>query len=430
MPLRVIKVGNLARVEGEGGFYVRVRDGRVEEVRLHITEPPRFFEAFLRGRTCVEAPDLVARICGICPVSHQLCAVLAVEQALGIEVDEQVTALRRLLHYGEWIESHALHVFMLHAPDYLGYDGALEMARDYPDLARRGFRLRQAGNAIITLLGGRAVHPVNLRVGGFYRVPAKKELLALAEELRWAREAALATVAWAAALPIPEFAPDYEFVALHHPGGYAVNEGNLVSSAGLDIAPGAFEEHFVEEQVPYSHALQVARKDRGAYVVGPLARYNLNFAQLSPPARDAARQAGLLLPCRNPFQSILVRSVEILHACEEALWLIEAYEPPARPAVACKVRAGVGQACVEAPRGTLYHRYRIDERGVIQDAKIVTPTAQNQKELENDLRRFVVSSLSLPFRELARRCEQLVRCHDPCISCATHSLRLDAAPTA
>jgi len=424
MKARKIKVDYLARVEGEGALYVKTKNGSVSEVQLRIFEPPRFFEAFLRGRRSDETPDIVARICGICPVAYQMSAVHAMEQALGVTVDGQLRALRRLLYCGEWIESHALHVFLLHAPDFLGYQDALEMAKDHAGIVQKGLRLKKAGNAIVTLLGGREIHPINVRVGGFYKAPAKMELQSLAADLTWARDAALETVRWTSSLPIPDFEQDYEFVALRHPSEYPFNEGSLVSNKGLEIPVREYEQHFVEEHVRYANALHSVHKDHGPYLVGPLARYSLNFDKLSPLAQEAARDAGLGMTCANPFKSIVVRSVETLYACDEALRIIASYEQPEEPFVRAEPRAGVGYGCTEAPRGILYHRYRIDGNGVILDAKIVPPTSQNQKRIEWDIRQLVPQYLDLSDEQLTLRCEQAIRNYDPCISCATHFLTL------
>ena len=425
MKTKTIKIDYLARVEGEGGVHITVRDNRVRSVRLNIFEPPRFFEAFLRGRSYSEVPDITARICGICPIAYQMSAVHAMEDAFGITVDGQLRALRRLIYCGEWIESHALHIYLLHAPDFLGYPDGIHMARDFPEIVQRGLQLKKVGNEIIALLGGREIHPINVRVGGFYKVPSRQELAPLAERLKWAREAALETVRWVAGLPFPEFERDYIFVALCHPDEYPFNEGRVISNRGLDIDIKSYENHFVEEHVQHSNALHSMLKDQGAYFVGPLARYNLNFDRLSPLAQEAARNAGLGPLCGNPFQSIIVRSVEVLYACDEALRLIDHYDTPDKPAVDVQVRAATGYGCTEAPRGILYHRYRVDKQGLVLDAKIVPPTSQNQKIIEDDLGQLVGKYLDLPQEELRSRCEQAVRNYDPCISCATHFLKLE-----
>ena len=421
---KAIKVKYLARVEGEGGLDIRIKDGAVTRVQLKIFEPPRFFEAFLRGRNFTEAPDITCRICGICPVAYQMSAVHAMEAALGVAVSGPIRALRRLLYCGEWIESHGLHVFMLHAPDFLGYQDAIQMAREHPDLVKMGLRLKKVGNDIVTVLGGREIHPINVRVGGFYKAPHPRDLAPLVEGLKWAREAAVKTVRWVGGFTFPAFESDYEFVALRQGQEYPFNEGRLVSNKGLDIDVRDYEQHFVEEQVPYSHALHSTLKTRGHYFVGPLARYNLNFDLLTPLAQEMAREAGLGPVCRNPFQSIIVRAVETLYAVEEALAIIAAYEKPERPAAPVAPRAVVACAATEAPRGLLYHRYRLDDQGVIMEAKIVPPTSQNQGTIEGDLHQFVGQRLDLPDDQLTWQCEQMVRNYDPCISCATHFLKV------
>ncbi|HUZ71993.1 MAG TPA: Ni/Fe hydrogenase subunit alpha [Stellaceae bacterium] len=425
MARKTITVDYLARVEGEGGLKIVVRDGVVQNAELSIFEPPRFFEAFLRGRAFTEAPDITARICGICPVAYQMSAVHAMEHALGVTVAGPLRELRRLLYCGEWIESHTLHIYMLHAPDFLGYAGAVDMARDHADAVRRGLALKKAGNEIMTLIGGREIHPINVRVGGFYRVPRRREFEPLAERLKWARDAALETVRWTAGFDFPDRERDYAFVALRHDAEYPFNEGRILSSRGLDIEAAQWDEHFEETHVERSTALHARFRGGGSYLVGPLARYNLNFDHLSPLAQEAARAAGLGRSCANPYRSITVRAVEVLYACDEALRIIDAYDAPEQAAVAVAPRAATGFAATEAPRGLLYHRYRLDDDGTIAEARIVPPTSQNQASIEEDLANFVGGFLDLPDDDLRRRCEQTVRNYDPCISCSTHFLRLE-----
>ena len=431
---RTIQVDALARVEGEGGMTVKIRNGKVKDVALTIYEPPRFFEAFLRGRRHTEPPDITARICGICPVAYQMSACHAIEDACGVRVDGPLRELRRLLYCGEWIESHVLHVFMLHAPDFLGYESAIHMSADHPEVVQRALRLKKIGNDLLDLLGGRSVHPINVKVGGFYRVPTRRELLALAEPLARSRDEMIETVRWLGTLEVPDFEQPYDFVSLHHPDEYPLNEGRLVSSSGLDIAISDYEKHFEEEHVERSNALHSVMKANGsggngsggsAYFVGPLARYSLCFDQLSPLAREAAIDAGLGKACRNPFQSIVVRAVEVLYAFDEAVRILNDYQPPDQPAVEVEPREGIGYGCTEAPRGLLYHRYQIDAEGIIQAAKIVPPTSQNQKTIESDLRHFVEQHMDLPKDQMTWQCEQAIRNYDPCISCATHFLKLE-----
>jgi len=425
MATRTINVNYIARVEGESSLRLDIRDGVVGNVRLSIFEPPRFFEAMLRGRRFDEVLDIVARICGICPIAYQMSGVAAIESLLGIEVEPPIHALRRMLYCGEWIESHSLHIAMLHAPDFLGYADAITMARDHGDAVRRALALKKAGNELLRLLGGREIHPVNVRIGGFYRLPSRAEFAPVVESLKRARDLAIATLRWAATFSFPDWTRDYEFVALRHPNEYPMNHGRIVSSAGLDIAAAEYEGEFLEHQVPYSTALHSTHRRGGAYLVGSMARYALNRDRLPAELRALAEEAGLEPVCRNPFKSILVRAVEVVYACGEALRLIADYQPPGRPFATAEPRAGIGYGCTEAPRGVLFHRYEIDREGEIVDARIVPPTSQNQGMMEEDLRQVATAGLDLDNEHLKAHCEQSIRNHDPCISCAAHFLTLN-----
>jgi sulfhydrogenase subunit alpha len=429
---RHISVEALARVEGEGAMHVEVADGRVERVELEIYEPPRYFEAFLRGRSYLEPPDITARICGICPVAYQLSAINAIESACGVEVPDGVRQLRRLLYCGEWLESHVLHVFLLHAPDFLGYQGAIEMAADHRELVEMALRMRKVGNQVLEVVGGRAIHPINVRVGGFHRAPAPRELEVLVDELTWGRQAAVETVRLVAGFGFPELEQAHTFVALRpEPGSgppgatdYPLEAGRVVSTGGLDVPVEAWPDHFHEEHVARSTALHGRMRDGGTYLVGPAARFTLNADRLPPLVADLAREVGCVPPVANPFRSIVVRALETVYAFDEALRLIEAYDPPEVAAVPVAPIAGVGHGATEAPRGILYHRYRIDEEGTIADAVIVPPTSQNQPAIEEDLVGFVQANLDLDDEQLQWRCEQAIRNYDPCISCSTHYLEL------
>lgn len=423
---RVMHVGTLARVEGEGAMHIEYRDGQVTDVQLRIYEPPRFYEAFLRGRSHTEPPDITARICGICPVAYQMSSCWAIEDACGVDVPEEILLMRRLLYCGEWIESHALHIFLLHAPDFLGYDGAIEMAADHPDVVERGLRMKKAGNDLMDTVGGRSVHPVNVRVGGFYRMPTRLELRALRPRLERARDEALQTVALVAGFDFPDHEQPYEYLSLRTGTGYPIESGSVVvTSSGGAFAVREFTRHIEEFHVEHSNALH-ARLDGSPepYVVGPLARYSLNSDQLSPLAREAARSAGLGPTCRNPFRSIVVRAVELVEAYTEALRIIDGWTDGTAPSVAVPPRAGEGFGASEAPRGVLFHRYVLDAAGIIQDAQIVPPTSQNQPSIEADLRTMVQAWSELDDHSLQHRCEQAIRNYDPCISCATHFLDL------
>ncbi|MCX7621553.1 MAG: Ni/Fe hydrogenase subunit alpha [Acidimicrobiales bacterium] len=419
---RTLKVDTLTRVEGEGGLAIQIDGDAVTGAQLHIYEPPRFFEAFLRGRSYTEPPDITARICGICPVAYQMSACLAIEDACGVVVDGPLHDLRKLLYAGEWIESHALHVYLLHLPDFLGYPSAIELAQDHRAIVEQGLQLKKTGNKIIEFLAGRAIHPVNVRVGGFYRVPERTELATLAPDLEHALELALATVRLVGNLDIPDFGHDHPYVALRRSDEYAVLGGRLVSTTGLDVPIADFSRHFSEEQVEWSTALHAHLLGGDHYLVGPLARFALNADRLAPQAQAIAREVGLDAPCRNPFRSIVVRAVEIVHAIEEAQAVLDRYERPDTPHVPVEPRAAIGHGATEAPRGTLYHRYELAADGTILDAVIIPPTAQNQATIEHDVFAYAASRSRLSDDELTAQCEQLVRSYDPCISCAAHFL--------
>jgi len=420
---RTLSVGALTRVEGEGALHVTLTNGALDSVELNIYEPPRFFEAFLRGRAHTEPPDLTARVCGICPVAYQVSACNAIEDACGVQVDEGLVALRRLLYCGEWINSHALHIYLLHAPDFLGYSDIVGMSRDHAAAVERGLALKKAGNQLMEFVGGRAIHPVNVRLGGFYSVPTRLGFGPIAEQLRRALDNALATVEWVSGFEFPDLELEHEFLSLSASGRYPIENGTIARSAGRPFSVADFTNHVVESQVPYSTALH-ATLDGGRYLTGPLARYSLNSSALSPIAAQAAVRAGLSAECRNPFRSIIVRAVEVVYAIEEALQIIDEYQRPPRPFVDVPARAGVGHGVSEAPRGLLYHRYRIDEGGLVSAATIIPPTSQNQAAIEADLGHLVSDNLSLDDAALTTLCEKVIRSYDPCISCSTHFLTL------
>jgi sulfhydrogenase subunit alpha len=420
---RTVRVGALTRVEGEGALRVTLSDGAVDRAELNIYEPPRFFEAFLRGRSYTEPPDITARVCGICPVAYQVSACNAIEAACGVTVDPELVALRRLLYCGEWIHSHVLHIYLLHAPDFLGYPDAITLAKDRREFVERGLALKKAGNLLMQHIGGRAIHPINVRLGGFYSVPTRDELTPLAEMLRKAMDDALYTVRMVAAFDFPDVTVDHELLALTGSDRYAIEDGDIARSAGPTFGVAEFSDHVTESQVPHSTALH-ATLDGNRYLTGPMARYSLNSSALSPTARQAAAAAGLDSQCRNPFRSIIVRAVEVVYAIEEALRIIADYQRPARAFVDVPARAGIGHGVSEAPRGLLYHRYEIGDDGLIRAVTIVPPTSQNQAAIEHDMAQLVAANLSLDDAALTSLCEKAIRNYDPCISCSAHFLTL------
>lgn len=423
---RRLAVASVSRVEGEGRLEVVVRGDEVVEAHLSIFEVPRFFERLVVGRDPDEVIDIVARICGICPVAYQLTAAMAFERLFEVTLDPQVRQLRRLLYWGEWLQSHALHIHLLHAPDFLGYPDALAMARDHRDIVERGLRLKHAGVAILELLGGRSVHPVSVRVGGFSHAPTVAQLRPLRHELEIALREAEETVDWLATLSFPDFELEPRLLALVGQDGYGIDDGLIASSDGLALSPAAWEDVFVEHQVPWSTALQATDRDGRRHLLGPSARVVLGGHRLHPLAAAALTRAGGPERIRlERFRSILARAVEMVQACAEAIEIIDAYQRPETPKVAWTPRAGRAAWSTEAPRGLLFHRYDVDDAGRVLAATIVPPTSQNQAAIEDDLRAFLPTVLGLPDREATDRLEALIRCYDPCISCATHFLEVD-----
>ena len=428
----IIEVPILTRVEGEGGVTIRLRDGAIENVNLNIYEPPRLFEALLRGRPLEDTPDITARICGICPVAYQMSSVHALEAALGVQITPTIRRLRRLLYCGEWIESHALHIHLLHAPDFFGAASGIELAQRFPDEIKRGLQLKKFGNRLLEVLGGRAIHPINVRVGGFHRLPNRDDMASLIPHFEWGVQAAAEVTRWVAGFPFPDFEQPYEFVSLSHPDEYPMNEGDIVSSHGLRIPVTEYDRHFVEEHVAHSTALHAVRRDqRTPYFLGPLARVNLHRDRLSPTAKRLGDEVNFPPHCRNPFQSIIARSLELLHAYEEALAILRDYASvgpvPSEPAhVSYQPRDGSGCAATEAPRGLLFHEYRIDTTGKIVSGRIIPPTSQNQKQIERDVTDYLTGRLlaGATRDDMALDCERLVRTYDPCISCSTHFLKV------
>lgn len=423
---RTIQVDELSRVEGEGALFVRVKDGVIKECKFRIVEPPRFFEAFLRGRSYLEVPDITARICGICPMAYLMGAQQAMENALGIQVTQPIRDLRRIMYCGEWIESHVLHAAMLHAPDFLGMNDVLTLAATNKDVVTNALKLKKLGNDLLEVVGGgRAIHPVNTRVGGFYKVPTKKALRGLIDDLKWGMEASMAIAKLFGTFDFPDYEYDYHYVSLRHPDEYAILEGNVVSNKGVDIPVRDFHKHFKEVHAPHTTALQGFSKDDNApYYTGPNARYSNNYSQLSKLSKQLAKEVGLGPTCNNPFKSILIRMVETLYACEEALRLIKNYEEPDIAFVEGTPKASEGFGMTEAPRGVCYHSYKLDQNGRVTKAVISSPTAQNQPQIERDLYGVVEKNLKLSDADLKWRCEQTIRNYDPCISCSAHFLKL------
>lgn len=424
-PKRTIHVPILARVEGEAALSLTLNDQGIESLQLKIYEPPRLFEKFLEGRSYNDIVDLVARICGICPVAYQMTAAQAIESCLGITISSWTRAMRRVFYCGEWIESHSLHVHCLAAPDFLGFHSVTEMAKFYPEIVRRGIKLQALGNRLIAFLGGRSVHPVGARVGGFYKAPLPTEVAAMITELDGCLEECDALLRWVVTLPFSPIPQTFTCVAMRHPDEYPMNEGRIVSDNGLDISCDDFEQYFQEHQVNYSNALHCLLQGK-SYLVGPLARMNINYAQIPAAIQEVLMQAGIAFPSYNMDHNIVARAIEIYYCVLEAKQILENYLFTDTPFETVVPQRGVGYGCTEAPRGLLWQSYGLDKTGQVEQVRIVPPTSQNQARIEEELTQ-ALTSYGLAHSDDALRffSEQRIRNYDPCISCATHFLKLD-----
>jgi coenzyme F420-reducing hydrogenase alpha subunit len=416
----------LTRVEGHGNILVDVKQGKVERCELTIVEAPRFFEAMLVGRPYGQASHLASRICGICSVAHSTASLRAVETALGVEISPQAQLLRRLAFYGEMLDSHILHAYLLVAPDFFDEPSAIALAGKKPEVVVRALRMKRLAGDLCTVLAGRHTHPVALAVGGMRHLPTAAELSDLQRRLMEARADVEATLELYGGLPFPEFSRETEYLALRPSEGYGFIDGDIVSSDGGSWPLARYPEVVREYLVEHSTAKH-ARHDRPSYMVGALARFRVNHDRLHPRARAAAEALGLTPECANPYRITAAQVVEIVHCVEEAIDVIQSLldqglrqEPLGRPTRL----SGEGVGAVEAPRGALYHHYLVDD-GLIRRANCIIPTNQNLANIEADLRAVVPQILPLGPAAVTQRLEMLVRAYDPCISCATHMLKVE-----
>ncbi|GAB4390457.1 MAG: nickel-dependent hydrogenase large subunit [Thermodesulfovibrionales bacterium] len=415
-----LRLPYISRVEGEAAVKIDVRGGEVVELKLNIWEPPRFFEGFLAGRKFDEVPDIVARICGICPVSHMTTAIRALEKALGVKPPAETVRMREIMALSQTAASHVVHLYMLALPDYHGLASIAGMLPRFEKEIRRLVRMKEALNGVTAAFGGRALHPVAMVVSGFTRPPSRETVGRLIKELDAIRADALETLKMVAALPVPEFENrDAEYAALTGGGHYALNMGRITSSRGLAAGEDAYSECFVEEQVPYANAKRTTVRGRGSLMVGALSRLNLKFDALHEEARQAARSVGFQPPSDNPFHNNLAQAVETVHAIARCVELMDGLTGE-RPWAEVTAAEGEGTAVTEAPRGLLMHYYRLDRRGTVEKANIVTPTAHNFLGLEENLRKLVREHMGEPKEAVALKCEMLIRAYDPCFSCSVH----------
>lgn len=417
-----IKINYLSRIEGDSGIIIEIKDGKISNLYLNVFEAPRFFESFLKGRPYYDVMDFTARICGICPVAYQMSSVHAIEKIFGIKVEEPIRQLRRLMYCGEWIESHALHIYLLNGPDFYGIESAWA-SKEYLPIAKRGITLKKLGNQIISLIGGRSVHPVSVRVGGFYKLPKRKDLQALLVALEDGFEKAIEGISWAAGLDFKDNSWDMHFISMSHPDEYPMNEGSVVSNKGLNLSMDSFFESIEEYQVEHSTSLYSRLKDRASfnhYIVGPLSRLNLNYEKLPDEIKSAIRNNGISIPITNTQMGIIARSIELAYAFYEAIRIIKDYEEADKPYVNFEPRSGEAIWITEAPRGMLIHRYEIDSEGYVKNCTLIPPTSQNLRHIERDIYHFIESNIHKPVEFLKKEAEKIIRSYDPCISCSVH----------
>lgn len=424
---KTIKNKYLSRVEGEGGFNIEIRDGKISKHQLNIFEAPRFFESFLIGRNYVDIPDFTSRICGICPVAYLMTSIHALEKIFGIETDYSIKELRRLLYASEWLSSHALHVYMLHGPDFYNLPDCWSN-KDYIELTKRGLRFKKIGNQIAEIIGGRSIHPVSVKVGCFYRFPNKKDLIALLPDLESAYKESLIAIKWASGLDFKESPiSDIEFISLRHDRDYPMNEGYVLSNKDINLSMEKFFNLIQEFQVQHSTALQAGIKreqNLTPYLTGPIARLNLNYDRLPNEIRQTLMETGIKLPLENIHMGIIARSVEIAYCIYEAIRIIKAYEDSENRDKQYTIRAGDALWITEAPRGMLLHRYEIDEKGQVKACTIIPPTSQNLLHIECSIYKYVEANIDMPADYLKKECDKIIRSYDPCISCATHIIYL------
>jgi coenzyme F420-reducing hydrogenase alpha subunit len=423
-----VDVHYVTRIEGHGNIVLNVRDGRIEKLEWQIPEAPRFFEAMLRGRRYDEAADLSCRICGICSCGHRLASLQGMEAALGVQPSEQTVLLRKLLLMGEEISSHVLHVCFLVLPDLMGAPSVIPLAATHPEVIKKALKLKHLGNEIGRVVAGRHIHALSAVLNGFTKLPAESELRDLKAFIQscWSDLMDVAEVYASIAGGLPKFTRETEYLSLQSPDEYAFYDGDIVSSDAPKPTPVTKYRSRVKEHIVDYSSAKHARSNRPSYMVGALARFNCNHEQLHDEAKQLARKLGLTAPCHNPFMNTTAQLVETVHCVKEAIILCDKLlERGLRDEErSVPIRAGLGAAAVEVPRGTLYHEYAVDPKGIITDANLVIPTGQNHANIEQDMHAFVPQILDKSKQEITRLLEMLVRAYDPCVSCSTHLLNV------
>jgi len=414
----ILNFGYLPRVEGHLMFTVDVKTGNAQ---VEVMEGVRLFEGFVRGRKYDEVPYIVSRICGLCPCSHNLCAIKAIEDAFEIQPSEQTIKLRKLIVFGEVIQSHLAHLYLLALPDYMGVKDVFDIYKKHPEEVKIGLKLRENANYMLEVVGGRPVHPISTTINGFLKIPTQTQLKELLNKMKESVEYAVKTVELLSKLEIPNFERKTEYVALKNENEYGLYDGKVVSSEGLNVESKDYMETVVETVKPYSTA-KFSHRNGKPFYVGALARVNLNKDQLNENAKKLMENMRLNFPSYNPYHNNLAQALEVVHCVEESIRILEELLSTGlkNEKGEVKVKPGKGGSVVEAPRGVLYHSYVFDEEGYVKEASVLTPTAQNIANMEEDIRVILPTISSLPKKQMIKKIESLIRAYDPCISCSVH----------
>ncbi len=418
-----IRIDHIAKIEGHAGFMASVVNGDVKSAKLEVQEGIRLIEGILIGRHYADVPIVAQRICGICPVVHNLTAIKAVESALGVKVTPETVHLRQLMEWGQIIHSHAIHLFFLALADYFNIENDLKLVKEYPEEAKKAIAIREFGMAIVKIISGRVVHPLTNEVGGFKKVPSQEEIRKLIEQGEKILPIALELGEFFKKLNLPNFWRPTEYVSLNKLGEYAIYDGDIISHKGLRIPVSKFENNFQELHRPREVIKRVKSDGCTSYMVGAIARINNNSKNLRPQAKKYFQSLNFKIPDYNPFHNIVYQGVEIIHSIEESiatLKILTQSELNRALTESYEVHEGVGVAAVEAPRGILFYHLDIDGKGYVKKANIITPTAQFLANLEDDIAAYIPQILDLSDKERQRKLRAFIRAYDPCISCAVH----------
>jgi sulfhydrogenase subunit alpha len=421
-----IKIDHIAKIEGHAGFVADIQNGNVVKARLNVYEGARLLEGILQGRSFQEVSQITSRICGVCPVVHNLTSLKALEAALGVFPSQQTILLRQLLMMGQILNSHALHLFFFSLSDFFGIKNDLALIKKYPGRAADALALRNFGNKIIEVIGGRSIHPLTPVVGGFKKAPDQEKLKEILKESVSALDAAVNLAKFFSQLEYPVFDRVCHFVALNLPNEYAIYDG-LVRRQKETESVSEFMPKIQEIQIKENPSAKRSEFKGKSYMVGSLARLNLNSKYLNPKAKAVFRNTNLILPIANPFYNILAQAIEIVHCVEEAQQLLEkakGIDFESVQAHPIETKEGKGFGAIEAPRGTLFYYYEVGDDGLIKNANIITPTAQNLARLEDDMISYLPQLTKNGQALCKEKCQDLIkmliRAYDPCLTCATH----------